>query len=629
MIRRIFSTLPSFKTLTFHAGLNLVVAEKSPGASQQQTRNAAGKSSIVDIIRFLTGGDCDPDSLFRKEALVAHRFGVTLDVADHAVSIERSWNEPSKILVGEGNVDAWPHKPTPDEETGNLIISAGDLKATLGQVMFGLRDEPTGPWSQKYKPTFRSLLGYFLREERSGGFRNHAKTVGNAPRWQAEVNVSFLLGLDWTIPQRWQTVRDKQEDLKRLKKAAEHGVLGDIVGRSGDLRAELVLAEKRVTDLKGRISGFNILPEYRERDDEAAELTQRLGRLSDENTADKYLLKRLQDAFKSEAPPPMTDVEMLYQEAQVSIPASVARRFDEVRTFHESVIRNRKTYLEGEMSAAKTRISTRDSEMTQLQDRRRNIVAVLKSHGALDQLERLHEELARDQANVEVLRERFNIALKVEKGAAELRVEEGELALRLQQDYQEQNVPISEAILAFESISRQLYGRGGTFSPETSAKGPRFDVKIHAQDSPGISNMQVFCFDMMLMQLCSERSVGPGFLVHDSHVFDPVDKRQVASALKVGAEMAKKYSWQYIVTLNSDQIPGEHDRPEGSQTNPNRAGYLAAVLTNRGTKAMNNFSEKVSFIWSVADLLRGPCKPAQYILSSRTSGDATRKRNLP
>lgn len=27
---------------------------------------------------------------------------------------------------------------------------------------------------------------------------------------------------------------------------------------------------------------------------------------------------------------------------------------------------------------------------------------------------------------------------------------------------------------------------------------------------------------------------------------------------------------------------------------------------------MNNFSEKVSFIWSVADLLRGPYKPAQY-----------------
>ena len=29
---------------------------------------------------------------------------------------------------------------------------------------------------------------------------------------------------------------------------------------------------------------------------------------------------------------------------------------------------------------------------------------------------------------------------------------------------------------------------------------------------------------------------------------------------------------------------------------------------------MNNFSEKVSFIWSVADLLRGDYKPSEYAL---------------
>ena len=32
----------------------------------------------------------------------------------------------------------------------------------------------------------------------------------------------------------------------------------------------------------------------------------------------------------------------------------------------------------------------------------------------------------------------------------------------------------------------------------------------------------------------------------------------------------------------------------------------------RKETAMNNFGDKVSFIWSVADLLRGPYKPNQY-----------------
>jgi uncharacterized protein YydD (DUF2326 family) len=70
--------------------------------------------------------------------------------------------------------------------------------------------------------------------------------------------------------------------------------------------------------------------------------------------------------------------------------------------------------------------------------------------------------------------------------------------------------------------------------------------------SKGIKNMQIFCFDMMLMRLCADRGIGPGFLVHDSHLFDGVDGRQVVSALKVGAETAAKLGFQYIVTMNED-----------------------------------------------------------------------------
>ena len=65
------------------------------------------------------------------------------------------------------------------------------------------------------------------------------------------------------------------------------------------------------------------------------------------------------------------------------------------------------------------------------------------------------------------------------------------------------------------------------------------------------------CFDLMLAEICSEQGRFPGFLVHDSHLFDGVDERQVAKALQLGAERAEKNGFQYIVTLNSDAIPTE------------------------------------------------------------------------
>ncbi len=57
------------------------------------------------------------------------------------------------------------------------------------------------------------------------------------------------------------------------------------------------------------------------------------------------------------------------------------------------------------------------------------------------------------------------------------------------------------------------------------------------------------------MRLCSQRNMGPGFLVHDSHLFDGVDERQVATALRLGAKIAEEENFQYIVTMNSDALP--------------------------------------------------------------------------
>ncbi len=111
------------------------------------------------------------------------------------------------------------------------------------------------------------------------------------------------------------------------------------------------------------------------------------------------------------------------------------------------------------------------------------------------------------------------------------------------------------AILAFEDISGALYEKAGSLTIDASLNGPQFDVTIHGQKSKGISNMQIFCFDMMLMRLCAERSMGPGFLVHDSHIFDGVDERQVAKALQIGERAARDLNFQYIVTMNSDALP--------------------------------------------------------------------------
>ena len=47
----------------------------------------------------------------------------------------------------------------------------------------------------------------------------------------------------------------------------------------------------------------------------------------------------------------------------------------------------------------------------------------------------------------------------------------------------------------------------------------------------------------------------PGFLIHDSTIFDGVDERQIAKALELAASEAQSKGFQYICTLNSDVVP--------------------------------------------------------------------------
>lgn len=432
---------------------------------------------------------------------------------------------------------------------GKTRLSNTEWTALLGEKMFGLHNLPE---NEGRAPTFRSLFAYFVRRQGSGAFTTPEKQATMQQVGDCQVALLYLLGLDWQIASEWQKVRDREKTLMELKRAAGSGAFGSIIGKASDLRTQVTVAETRLKEIQARLSDFHVLPQYAEMESEADQLTHQINGLSNANVIDTASIRDLETAMRSEAPPPIDELESIYAEAGVSLPGLAIKRYDEVRTFHESVIRNRRDYLAGELDAAKQRVVARDQEKQRLDERRAEVMNILKSHGALDQFSKLQAETARKEAEVESLRQRFDAAEQLEGTKNELDIERNRLTLRLRRDFAEQKARLSEAILAFEETSKRLYESAGSMTVEETSNGPQFQFPMQGSRSKGIKNMQIFCFDMMLMRLCAKRGIGPGFLVHDSHLFDGVDGRQVVSALKVGAETAKALGFQYIVTMNED-----------------------------------------------------------------------------
>ena len=161
MIYRMYSSLASFKELEFHEGLNVLIAKKEAGATNKQTRNGAGKSSLIEIIDFLSGADAEKESLLRTEALVNETFGITLDLSREKITAERSGKEKSKLhLKGTAILN----------NKSNMTNT--EWTTLLGEKMFALHNLPK---IEGRKPTFRSLFAYFVRRQRSGAFTTPEK----------------------------------------------------------------------------------------------------------------------------------------------------------------------------------------------------------------------------------------------------------------------------------------------------------------------------------------------------------------------------------------------------------------------------------------------------------------------
>lgn len=558
MIHRIYSNHPKFKNLELHNGLNVLLADRVEGSTGRQTRNRAGKSSLILTIHFIMGAYPKPnESIFRRPELEGWIFGMEFDVSGKQISAERTGKNQGRIIV-HGDTSNWSIQPSTYRGTASSL-SVNEWLSLLGENFFGLSVIPENE-DEKFIPTFSSLFSYFVRRENEGGFRRPESQNAWQSLGDQQIAISYLLGFDWNIPHDLEKVRQREKTLDELKRAAASGAFGSFIASSAQLRTELVIAEEVSQRLQNVLTRFEVLPEYHELEKEASQITHKINELINLSTIDDEMTEEIRSSLESEKPPQFEMLERLYGEAGIVLPEIVSRNFDAVKIFHDSVISNRKDYLKTELESASNRIETRRIELNKLDERRAQIMRALQSRGALDQFQTIQQEAARQESLTESIRQRFQAAEQLEGLKTELEIDRARIMQRLRRDLFEQKARVTEAIATFEAISKALYEDAGSLTLDPTENGLKIDVRIQGKRSRGIQNMQVFCFDLMLMKLCASKNIGPGFLIHDSHIFDGVDERQIARALELGAEAASACGWQYIVTMNSDDVPSEFSR---------------------------------------------------------------------
>lgn len=551
MIHSVTSNNPLFKTVVFHPGFNVVLADRDSKAEERNTRNGAGKTTLIEIIHFCLGSSIQQNSVFKNSNLKGWSFAIMIDIGSSTYKIERFVDNPSHLYI-DGRIEALGFDLKFDEKEQRYYVTPNIFSKAMLEVLYGVHPSET---KQALYPSFRELVSYAIRRN-IDGYTSAFQFFSKQKPYSIQACNAYFLNLSIDYAAQFQELKDKKKEIDDYIRIFKTGVIGSPNLNIGELSSEVITKEKTVKCLEEQMNSFRIHPQYEDISKEANDYTDQIHELTNELVLRKQLLNRYESSYHKEQPKTTIDeIRTIYNEAGVLFQNATLKTLEEVLSFHKSLVLNRKEYLSNEIRHLQDDIRRLENEIKEHSDQRAKLMQILKTHGALAEYVLIQERFAKASQSLEDVKRRLETAEQIENNRSRLKIENQELLLKTRQDFIERASIREHAISLFRDNSGFLYPEAGTLFIDLNENGYTFGIEMKNSRSQGVSCMKVFCYDLVLMELGMNSDCFPDFLIHDSPIFDAVDERQFARALMLAKQKTDDLQFQYICMVNSDKVP--------------------------------------------------------------------------
>ncbi len=265
------SSDPRFHTLTFHDGMNILLADRTSKSTMGDSRNGAGKTSFVKIIRYLLGGSLDKS--LNKAELRSHSFKALITIGESLTAVERPISPTTKVTIDgvSKRVEEW--------------------RTHLGAEAFSL---PPGT----IQPTAGQLSGQLVRTY----FEEASKTFPQESRINSGIRIGYFLGFAPEILNKAADVAALKKHHKELQSVIKSGALPYLSIKGPELRAQLAQAKSQRQQLKEDLASFKVDRQYAEHQREADRLSAQLRILNESALALRRRQSEIEQVTKIEQP---------------------------------------------------------------------------------------------------------------------------------------------------------------------------------------------------------------------------------------------------------------------------------------------------------------------------------------
>lgn len=532
---RVYSNQKSFREVNFNnpSGINFIIAkQKNPETTDLgKTYNGVGKSLLVRIIHFCLGAKNKSYKSF-CEKLKGWEFYLEFKINDNTYTVKRSTDKSQKIFLN------------------NEELSINNFNKKLQNLCFEIPDNISFL-------TFRSLIPFFIRSNKES-YVTYKKPGKTHSDYQILLYNAFLLGLDITLAQKKYDIRKEKERIKELEKNFKNdSLLRDFFTGNKDVSLTLIDLDEKINRLDSQLKNYKVAEDYYDVQKEADKIENELFELNNNILLLENSIENIDKSLVHSPDLNKKNIESIYKEVNIHFSENVNKTLDELESFYEKLISNRKKRLLEQQNKLKFDLQVKKKFSKELQSNLDKLMTYLGEHQALDlfiKLTNKSAELKSERENLQKYQE-----LQSEYKTKERQAEKEFIELT---DYTELylsklEIHISELRDYFRNLAKIFYpnsAAGLTIENDDGDNQLRFniDAKIESDASDGINNVKIFCYDLTMLFKGKNHRIN--FIFHDSRLFDGTDERQKTSIFKIINERIKNSNKQYIATINQNQL---------------------------------------------------------------------------
>ncbi|MDQ2088071.1 DUF2326 domain-containing protein [Herbivorax sp. ANBcel31] len=358
--------------------------------------------------------------------------------------------------------------------------------------------------------------------------------------------------------QKKQKIKKEKDRIEELEKNfKKDSLLKDFFTGNKDVTLTLIDLDEQIKNLDKNLKNFKVADDYYDVQIEADKVERELFDLNNKIIMLQNNIESIDNGLNISPDINKNDIKKIYDEANVNFPESMTKKLDELERFYEKLIINRKKRLLEQRNRLDAEIMNKSEKSKQLQKELDRLMEYLGEHQALDVFVSLSNKSAALKSKRESLKKYQDLQLEYKEKERNTGKELISLAEKAEKYLKQIEPENSKLINYFRFLAKKFYPdsvAGLKIEVNDGENQLLFDIdaKIESDNSDGINNVKIFCYDLTILFKGHNHNID--FIFHDSRLFDGIDERQKVDMFRIVYEHFTNTDKQYIATVNQNQI---------------------------------------------------------------------------